>query len=194
MAEGSRWTGQLFTLGTDTEAGYKDFHRVAVDGGWTVTGRLPAAADFRENVFFGEAQRRGDRADRCIVVTQLSPAVGASASNRRRPQITLVVRERDGSTVVDSYIFGARRDSRWHLTLTAAGVASRQVVEFDDRADRRDVVTSRVVLNGVDDPRLRMVASNKDQGRCFIRFDPQNVTTDAPLTLRSLGKVRALTR
>ena len=188
MVEGSRWTGHLFTL-ADTEAGDKDFRRVAVDGGWTVTARFPAAADLRENVFFGEAQRRGDRANSCIVVTQLSPAVGASACNRQRPQVSLVVRERDGSTVVDSYIFDTRQDSRWHLTLTAAGAASRQVVKFDDRAKRRGVVRSRVVLNGVDEPRLRLVASNNDQGRCFIRFDPQNVTTDAPLTLQGFRKL-----
>lgn len=191
MVEGSRWTGQLFTL-ADTEAGDKDFRRVAVDGGWTVTGRFPAAADLRENVFFGEAQRRGDRANSCIVVTQLSPAVGASACNRQRPRVSLGVRERDGSTVVDSYIFGARRDSRWHLTLTAASAASRQVVEVDDRADRRHFMRSRVVFTGVDDPRLRLVANNPDQGRCFIRFDPQNVTTDAPLTLQGFRKLSAL--
>ena len=85
----------------------------------------------------------------------------------------------------------ARPDSRWHLTLTATGAASRQVVEFEDRVRGGEDLRSQVVITGVNDPRPRLVASNKDQGRCFIGLDPPNVTTDAPLTLRGLGKLNA---
>jgi hypothetical protein len=123
-----------------------------------------------------------------------SPVVGVADCNNRRLHIALLVRHRDdGSTVVRSFIVFARPDSRWHLTLTASGAAGRQVVDFDDRASRReDFVGSRVVINGVDNPRLRLVASNKDQGRCFIGLDPPNVTTDALLTLQRLHKLGAI--
>ena len=98
----------------------------------------------------------------------------------------------DGFTVVRSYIVGARPDSRWHLRLTATGAGARQVVVFDDRADRREgLVYARVALAGLEDPRLRLVASNKDQGRCFIRLDPPSVTSEASLTPSNLDQLVA---
>jgi hypothetical protein len=75
--------------------------------------------------------------------------------------------------------------------VTATGAAGRQVVDFDDRAGRRQgLVRSRVVHTGLQDPRVRVVASNEDYGRCFIKLNPPNAsTTDAPLTLRGLNRL-----
>jgi hypothetical protein len=67
-------------------------------------------------------------------------------------------------------------------------------VDFSDLANKGAAVRSRVVLTGIEDPRLRLVARNTDQGRCFIGLNPPNVTTDAPMTLKGLGKLSALTR
>jgi hypothetical protein len=51
-------------------------------------------------------------------------------------------------------------------------------------------VRSRVVHTGLQDPRVRVVASNEDYGRCFIKLNPPNAsTTDAPLTLRGLNRL-----
>jgi hypothetical protein len=197
LAEGSRWTVGVFQEG-ETQGGGKDFRRVAVAGGWTVMTRFPAPADPKEFVYFSvDAKERGDRHHRCSLLNvPSSPVVGVADCNNQRLDIAVLLRQRDdGSTVVRSFIVFARPDSRWHLTLTATGAAGRQVVDFDDRADRREGgVASRVVINGVEDPRLRLVASNKDQGRCFIGLNPPNVTNDAPLTMQGLGKLSALTR
>jgi hypothetical protein len=88
------------------------------------------------------------------------------------------------------FSFGGFLPSHWHLKLTAVGAASRQVVEFDDRAGKRGAVRSRVVITGVKDPRLRMVATPDSRGPCRIGLNPANVTTDAPLKLDGLLKPR----
>jgi hypothetical protein len=197
LAEESRWTVGVFQEG-ETQGGGKDFRRVAVAGGWTVVTRFPVPADPKDFVYFSvDTRERGDRRHRCSLLSvPSSPAVGVADCNNRRLDIALLVRQRDdGSTVVRSFIVFARPDSRWHLTLTASGAAGRQVVDFDDRASRReDFVGSRVVINGVDNPRLRLVASNKHQGRCFIRLDPPNATTDAAQTSRGFRELSTLTR
>jgi hypothetical protein len=96
----------------------------------------------------------------------------------------------DGSTLVRSimFSFGGFLPSHWHLKLTAVGAASRQVVEFDDRAGKRGAVRSRVVITGVKDPRLRMVATSEGGGSCFIGLNPANVIADAPMRLEGLAK------
>lgn len=197
LAEGSRWTVDLIKV-SQTSQRYRDFRRVAVDGGWMVATRFPAPAESEDDVYFDlRAGERGDRRHSCLVLNSpASPVAGLAECNNQRLDIVVLARQRDdGSTVVRFFIEGARPDSRWHLTLTATGAASRQVVEFEDRASSREgVVRSRVVITGVEDPRLRLVASNKDQGRCFIGLDPPNDRTDAPLTLRGLDKLNALTR
>ena len=195
LAEGSRWTVGVFQEG-ETQGGGKDFRRVAIDGGWTVVTPFPAPADPKEFVYFSvDARERGDRGHRCSLLNlPASPVVGVADCNNQRLDIAVLARQRDdGSTVVRSFIVFARPDSRWHLTLTATGAAGRQVVDFDDRAGRREGgVDSRVVLTGIENPRLRLMASNKDQGRCFIGLNPPNVTTDAPLTMQRLRRLSAL--
>jgi hypothetical protein len=195
LAEGSRWTVDLIKVSQTSER-YKDFRRVAVDSRWTVEARFAAAAAPEDDVYFDlRAGERGDRRHRCRVFNSpASPVAGLAECNNQRLDIVVLARQRnDGSTVVRFFIEGARPDSRWHLTLTATGAASRQVVEFEDRASSREgVVRSRVVITGVENPRLRLVASNKDQGRCFIGLDPPNTMTDAPLTLQGLRKLGAL--
>lgn len=193
LAEGSRWALSLVQE-SDEISRFKDFRRVAVDGRWTVMTQFPASADPEqgEAFFSGSALERGDRGHRCLVLTAGSAAVGLSTCNSNRAFVVLIARERDdGSTVVRSLIFGARQDARWRLALTATGAASRQVVEFDDRANRGGFVVSRVALTGVRDPLLHLVASGKNRGRCFIRLDPANVTTDAPLRMPGLERLIA---
>ncbi len=189
LVEGSRWIGEVVQEGEERSR-VKDFRRVAVDGGWTFMTQFPAAGG-AEAFFNAFAQERGARSHSCFVLTV--PPFGVSLCNNQRNFIALFARERDdGSTVIGSLILNARPDSRWHLTLTATGAVSREVVEFDDRAGRRGAVRSRVVLTGIADPRLRLLATNKDRGRCFIGLDPPNVTTDAPLKLGGLGNLSAL--
>ena len=191
LVEGSRWAVDVVQEGEETSRG-KAFRRVAVDGRWTVTTQFPAFADPEQTFFSGSARERGDRGHNCLVLTTGAAAVGASTCNSNRTLVLLVARERDdGATAVRSLIFGARRDSRWRLTLTATGAASRQVVEFDDRATRGGLVRSRVVFTGVRDPRLRLVASNGGRGRCFISLDPAHVTTDTPLRRPGLDRLIA---
>jgi hypothetical protein len=194
LAEGSRWRVQVVQQ-ANASGGARDFRRVAVDGGWTVVTRFPAPADPEEFVYFSvDAHERGDRDHLCSLLNlPESPVAGVADCNNQRLDVVVLVRQRDdGSTAVRSAIVFARPDSRWHLTLTATGAAGRQVVHFDDRAGRRGGVQSRVVITGVNNPRLRLVASNKDQGRCFIKLNPPNVTTDAPLRLEELRKLGAL--
>ncbi len=194
LAEGSRWTGQV---GQESDSGSRDkgFRRITVDGGWTVETRFPATGESEhgEVLFSVGAHERGDRSHTCFVLNKpASPVVGFAECSQRRV-IALLARELDdGSTLVRSYVGPARADSKWHLKLTAVGTGSRQVVEFDDRAGNRGAVLSRVVITGVKDPRLRLVATNENGRRCFIGVDPPNVTTDAPLTLKGLGKLNAL--
>ena len=193
LAEGSRWTGQVSQRG-DAEARTRDFRRVAVDGGWTVVTRFPATAGSDDDVFFGvDARERGDRGHHCYVLNSpASPVAGLAECNKLGIEIVVLAHEReDGSTAVRSLIFDVRPNSRWHLTVTATGAAGRQVVDFDDRAGRRQgLVRSRVVHTGLQDPRVRVVASNEDYGRCFIKLNPPNAsTTDAPLTLRGLNRL-----
>ena len=198
LAEGSRWTGQVDQEIVSGRIRQKDFRTVAVDGGWTVATRFPAPKDPEAFVFFYvDAQERDDRGHRCSLVSLSASWAGSGLAecNRRQLSIVLSAYERnDGSTVVGSLIFGAHPDSRWHLTLTATGASSRQEVNFSDFANKGAAVRSRVVLTGIEDPRLRLVARNTDQGRCFIGLNPPNVTTDAPMTLKGLGKLSALTR
>lgn len=193
LVEESRWAVQVVQEGDETSRA-KDFRRVAVDGGWTVETRFSDAGFESGEVFFNMgATDRGDRDHACFLFgSPVLPTFGASACNNQRQFVALFVRERDdGSTVVRSFIFGARRDSRWHLRLAAIGAASRQGVEFNDR-ERRSVVESRAVFTGVKDPRLRLVAtSSEGWGRCLIGLDPPNVTTDAPLKMQGLDRLIA---
>jgi hypothetical protein len=198
LKNGSRWVVRM-----DEEAtggGDKEFRRKAVGGSWTVVTEFPspAADDGDEVLFQVSANKRNAPRYRCFLLASPASPVGGLAECNKKTEalIVLVARELDdGSTLVRSSVFEVRPDSRWHLKLTAIGAASRQVVEFDDRATKpENAVTSRVVITGVDDPRLRLVASIKDQGRCFIGLDPPNVTMDAPLTLQGLRKLSALTR
>lgn len=193
LVEGSRWAIAVGQEGGERSR-VKDFRRVAVDGRWTVMTQFPASADPEqgEEFFSGSAQERGDQGHRCFVLTTRAAAAGLSSCNSNRSIVALIARERDdGSTVVRSLIFSPRGDSRWHLALTATGEASRQVVEFDDRANRGGFVGSRVALTGVMDPRLRLVATNRDRGRCFIRFDPANETPDPSLKMPGLDRLIA---
>jgi hypothetical protein len=191
LAEGSRWTVSVVKAAADGR--FKDFRRVAVGGGWTVATRFPAPADPDDGVyFFLDAQKRRDDGHRCVVFNSpAAPVAGQAECNHRRLNVVLLAHERDdGSTLVRSFIFGVRPGSHWHLTLTATGATERQRVDFDDRAGgRANSVRSRVVLTGVPDPRLRLVASNKDQGRCLIGVDPPSETPDASLTLHGFREL-----
>ena len=158
--------------------------------------RFPATAGRDDDVFFAvDARERGDRGHHCSVFNSpASPVAGLAECNRLGIEIVVLAHEReDGSTAVRSLIFDVRPNSRWHLTVTATGAAGRQVVEFDDRAGRRQgFLRSRVVHTGLQDPRVRVVASNKDYGRCFIKLNPPDAsTTDAPLTLRGLNRLKS---
>lgn len=169
LPDGSRW---LVTPGADnTLLGV--FRRVAVDGGWTIATQAPAPRNPDSVVYFGvDARERGDRGHRCLMYRPSSPVAGSATCENRLIDISLLYREQeDGSMLLRSRLF-ARPDSRWHLTLTASGAASRQVVEFDDWAGGQGGVRSQVVITGVENPRLRLVATNKDKGRCFIGLDP----------------------
>lgn len=194
VAEGSRWRVNLDKEGTGSR--YKDFRRVAVNGSWTVQTQFsaPGATGDDEVFFFVDAGDRGSRTYACFLFNiPTSPVVGLSPCNNPRRSIVLFARELDDdSTLVRSIVFEARPDSRWHLKLTATGLASRQVVEFDDLAGKRRAVTSRIVISGVKDPRLRMVATSENGGSCRIGLNPPNVTTDAPLKLQGLAKLGAL--
>ncbi len=193
LMDGSRWAVAVSQAGDYSGSRAKDFRRVAVDGTWTVMTQFPAPTNSElDEVFFnGSARERGDRGHRCSVLAVRSPAIGASVCDSYRTGVAMFARDRDdGSTVIRSLIIDERRDTRWHLTLTATGAASRQMVEFDDRV-RGGRAVSRVVFTGVSDPRLRLVASNKDRGQCFLRLDPANVTTDAPLKMPGLDRLIA---
>jgi hypothetical protein len=154
--------------------------------------KFPASANHEqgEAFFGGFARERGNRHHVCFLLG--SPTFGVSTCNNDRAFVALSIRERDdGSTMVETLVVGVRRDSRWRLRLSATGAASRQVVDFDDHDTGGGIVESRVVFTGVQDPRLRLVASNKDQGRCLIGLDPANATTDAPLKMQSLDRLIA---
>ena len=196
LTEGSRWTGQVGQEGDSGSSRDKGFRRVAVDGGWTVETQFPAAGDAEQGevLFAVSAGERRDRGHNCFVLNKpTSPVVGFAECHQRRV-IALLTRELDdGSTLIRSYVAFARPNSRWHLKLTAVGTGSRQVVEFDDRAGSGSgAVLSRVVITGVKDPRLRLMATNESGRRCFIAVNPPHGTTDAPLTLKGLGGLRAL--
>jgi hypothetical protein len=192
LAEGSRWRVQVVQEARSS-GGDKQFRRVAVNGGWTVVTRFPASGG--DMFTYVGARERGNRVHSCAVVTLSSPVYGLSECSNPRRVSALVVRElNDGSTVVRAFVGSARANSVWHLTLTATGTGSRQVVEFDGHAGNRGVVRSRVLLTGMEHPRLRLLATNKAGGRCFVGLDPPNVTTDAPLTLQGLRKLSASTR
>jgi hypothetical protein len=190
LVDGSRWVIGLAQEANDEGGAEKDFRRVAEGGGWTVAAEFPSPAASGEVVFYVSAYEHGARRHGCYVLNSpASPVGGLSLCNNPRRGVVMLARERDdGSTLIRSILFNVGPDSRWHLELTATGAASRQVVEFDDRAGKRGYVWSRVVIEGVKDPRLRLVATNQKGGRCFLRLNPANVTTDAPLKLRGIAK------
>ena len=183
--EGSRWA---ITLGMENYDGPdrpdREFRRAAVDGRWTVTTRFKAAAD-NEVVFEGLAEERGARRHGCFVLTSPAAPVGGIAESCKRSVdrarlAAMVARVRDdGSVVVRSFLLGVRPESRWHLRLAANGAGARQVVDFDDQAGRRGLVFSRVVFQGVTDPRLWLVAGGPGGDRCVIGLNPADVPTGA---------------
>jgi hypothetical protein len=132
LPDGSRWL--VMSAADNTLLG--TFRRVAVDGGWTIATQAPAPRN-PDNVttyFEVGARERGDRGHSCSIYGPSSPILGAATCESRLIDISLLYREQeDGSMLLRSRLF-ARPDSRWHLTLTASGVASHQVVEFDDWA------------------------------------------------------------
>jgi hypothetical protein len=128
------------------------FRRVAVDGGWTIATQAPAPRnpDNVSTYFEVGARERGDRGHSCSIYGPSSPILGAATCESRLIDIALLYREQeDGSMLLRSRLF-VRPDSRWHLTLTASGVASQQVVEFDDWAGSQGGLRSQVVITGVE--------------------------------------------
>ncbi len=192
LAEGSRWLIGLEQETSNEGGAEKEFRRVADGGGWTVTAEFPSPApgDEDEVLFFVSANERGAPRHGCLVLNSpASPVGGFSYCNNRRGVVVMVARElEDGSTLVRSVIYVGRPHSRLHLELTATGAASRQAVEFDDQAGKRGAVKSRVVFEGVKDPRLWLVATNGNGRRCILGLNPANVTTDAPLKLGGIAK------
>jgi hypothetical protein len=195
LEEGSRWVVHLEEA---DDGEHKRFRRVAVDGSWTVTTRFPGPAHEDDEALFAvSALERGDRSHGCFLYNlPTGPVFGLSLCNYHEWFIAMLTRELDdGSTLVRSSISpttSRRLDPHWHLKLTATGAASRQVVEFDDRPGKHGNVGSRVVITGVKDPRLRLVATPDTKAPCRIGLNPPNVTTDAPLKLDGLLKPRTL--
>jgi hypothetical protein len=190
LVDGSRWVIGVAQETNDAGGAEKDFRRVADGGGWTVTAEFPSPAAGDQTVFYVSAYEHGARGHICYVLNSpASPVGGLSRCNNLGREVVMLARELDDdSTLIRSILLDVAPNSRWHLELAATGAASRQVVEFDDRAGKRGYVWSRVVIEGVKDPRLRLVATNQKGGRCFLRLNPANVTTDAPLKLRGIAK------
>lgn len=191
LDEGSRWLIDL-DLETSAGGGSRDYRREAVNGGWSIRARFAAPdSDADEVVVYLSAYARGSASHACFLLNiPTSPvAAGVSTCNNPRRSVALTARElADGSTVVRPYVFEVRRDSRWHLRLTATGSGSRQVVDFDASA-RKGAVTSRVTLTGVENPRLKLIASSRTGGTCRMGFNPPDVASGASLMPRDLAKL-----
>jgi hypothetical protein len=201
FADGSRWA---IAIGIDSDSGQdppdQEFRRVAVDGRWTVTTQFTASSD-DEVIFLGFARERGAHRHGCLVLTSpAAPEGGLSYSCNSGVRLDrlagMLARVRDdGSVLVRTFLLGVRPESRWHLTVAATGAGSRQVVDFDDQAGQQGTVSSRVVVEGVTDPRLWLTLSGASGDRCVIGLNPADVTTGAdakgqPSTLqRSLLRI-----
>ena len=179
FVDGTRWRGVV------ADAQSKIFRRVAVDGGWTVDLMLPnpPPSDDEGNDVdpVVRAWERGNRSHECEIWITPAPREGAATwgetlCNSRTRYITLSARKlENGSTRVSGYVDGPP-DAKWHLKMAATGASSRQVVEFELRANRGGNVQASATFTGVEDPRLRFVAANEDRGRCFVGLDPANTT------------------
>ena len=77
---------------------------------------------------------------------------------------TLAVRHNAEGALVLRYLQTARPDSIWPLEARATGADHAASVVVDDRASRRGYVISRVIVDGVDDPRLFLLATGKRAG------------------------------
>jgi hypothetical protein len=177
LVTGSRWRAEL--TGTGRDQIFRDI--VAVDGRWKLVTDFPAATNPEEDESFfvyTDELSLAKRFHDCQAYMQPgSSAYGATTCNNLFRFVDLLARDLDdGSTVVRSTVSPAGHGSVWHLTLTATGEASRQVVQYDELASRRDgVLRSRVVIAGVENPRLHLVAANSDRARCRIAVNPANV-------------------
>jgi hypothetical protein len=176
LPDGTRWQGDLSAM-SETDEDSREFRRVAVDGGWTVRATLAEAG--REGAYFGVAFSR--RTGTCLVgVVSPRPAVALSLCAARFIPMLLARYRPADDTMVVRFWGSSRPGSRWDIELRATTTESAQAVEASLVAGPRGVMRARATLRGVDDPRLRVVATGPAGGRCALHLDPVDVTA-APL-------------
>jgi hypothetical protein len=184
-------SGSPWIIGMESEDGSgreREFRRVAVDGRWTVRAQFQPPGEPQPAVFVVSAYQRGEPRSGCFVLTSTASPEGGltTCDNPERLAIVVAREQDDGSVLIRSLLFGMRPGTAWHLTLAATGAGFRQGVEFDDYASRRGTVRSRVVMQGVDNPRLWLVARNDNGGRCVIGVNTANVATGEEAGLRDI--------
>jgi hypothetical protein len=192
LTDGTRWEGSL-TATDDTGEDSRDFRRVAVDGGWLVRATLSAPEPGPEASFSGIAFARHEST--CLVSLYPRPTVALSACSQHLVAI-LLARYRAAEDLLVVRFWGlGRPDSRWNVELRATTTSSAQAVAVGLTAGPRGWLRARTSLRGVDDPRLRVVATGPDGGRCALHLDPVDVTATPPPPPRTLlDRARALNR
>ncbi len=188
LVEGSRWKIAIELDASEEED--QQFRRRAVNGEWSVTTQVAGPSDGDQALFQAGAKEVGAR-HRCLLFNSPSnPTGGIAPCNSPRRAAIIVARRLDDDTVrVVFFIFDNRASATWHLELTAKGAGTTQTVAFDDLTNKRRILRSRVDLQGVDNPRLRMVATRTDGRQCRVRLNPPNVMTPQPLAHKDIGKL-----
>ncbi len=179
---GVRWEGVvLASAAADDFADLdsREFRRDVSDGTWAVDGRLDLGdytgpASYHLIVF--EA-RRPTLARFCsVAAVEGRRALGMSWCSPRVHQVLAVRRDTDDALVL-RYVQSGRPGSRWSLAIRAVGAGDGATVTVDDQTSARGVLSTRVVLEGVDNPRLFVLATGEYGRRCGMGLDLPNVTT-----------------
>ena len=169
LAAGSRWTVAVWAF--DDEA--RRFHRLAVDGEWSLSAEVTTSS---VPFFYAVAHERTNRDHGCRLATGPSPL---AALTKCWPGLSLAVavrRPENGTVAVPLYLARDREHLRWHVRLSTAEAGASQTVAFDDLPNNRGALHSRVEFQGIDNPRVRIIATRADGLHCTLGFNPRDVT------------------
>ena len=190
MAEDSSWRVEM-VLEDDAGEDVTVLGAQAEDGRWRVSTDTRVAEGSWASFYAAVERTDQDGGDSlCLLVTEPGqPAFGAAFCGRGFNVLTTRRRD-DGSAVLRYRLYGAR-NMGWRLTVKATdGPDDVRSMTFDDTADDRGRMATRVELTGLDAPRYSIRAVSDRGAVCWLRLDPSDVASDgggsSPLSAREL--------
>jgi len=195
VPDGSTWRGHITATSYNghQQAGTRFGDVVAVAGGWSYSTEFEPVG---KRTSFGVSSHSVGTERRCALdIYPVEPIQGAASFCRPRMLSVVVLRRRDDgdlSVRLLALLLGRGESDRWTVGFKVSGPGGSQQVSVRTPGGG-EAVSARAVLEGFDDPRLFVSATDARDRTCSIGLNVGDVTT-APLPPRStlLHALRAM--